>query len=64
MPVISKPLTAKSGIHLHTGHDLNCEAEPTKTTETVMSPVFPSSLLRIVVRNVSGQHAVNDESIE
>lgn len=65
MTVVPKPLPANSGIRVETWRDLDCEAEPAKTAQVMVGAVFPSSLagsfFRIVIRNASGQHAVQDD---
>ena len=65
MPVVPKPLPGNCGIRVETWCDLDGETEPAKTAQMMVGPVFTSSLLgsvlRTVIRNVSGQHAVKDD---
>ena len=65
MPVVPKPLATNSSIRIKAWCYLNCEAEATQTAEVVVGAVLPSplpgSLLRMVVRDTSGQHAVKDD---
>ena len=63
MPVVPKPLSA--GIYVETWRDVDCEAEPAKTAQVMVRPMFPLSLawsiFGVIVRNASGQHAVEGD---
>jgi hypothetical protein len=65
MPVVPKPLPTSCRIRVETWRDVDREPEAAKRSQVMLGAVFPSSLprslLRTVIWDASGQHAVEDD---